>query len=509
MICIAAGVISSNSLSEFASGIVHGTQPSKHSLPNFKYSVPAKPICGQRSVLGGGPATAPADAVVVPAGSDVGIRLGKAHTTYWFAPGIHTLGANHYAQIVPGSGSAYIGAPGAILDGKHSNYYAFGGTAAHVTISYLTIQNFGTSGGNQNQGVVNHNSAAYWTIDHSTITQNAGAGVMLGTHNTLSYDCLSDNQQYGFNAYSPTAQPAALVLDHNEIVANDTYDWEAKVPGCGCSGGGKFWDVDGAVITNNRIVGNGSVGLWADTNNRGFEIRSNYIADNYSYGIIYEISYNAAIVNNTFVRNGLGGGPQNAGFPTSAIYISESGADSLVASDYNQTFEITGNSFVNNWGGVVLWENANRFCNSPANTSTGACTLDDPSVVNLKSCSPKNIKKLLYFNDCRWKVQNVSVSHNVFDFNPNSLGVKCTPQYNCGFQGIFSQFGTFPSWSPYHGTLVEEHITYGQNNHFSDNTYNGPWQFMAEQQGNVVSWWQWRSDPNGQDKGSTLRAVGF
>ena len=299
------------------------------------------------------------------------------------------------------------------------------------------------------------------------------------------------------------------MLDHNEIIGNDTYDWEAKVPGCGCSGGGKFWDVDGAVITNNWVVDNRSAGLWADTNNRGFEIRNNYIADNYSYGIIYEISYNAEIVNNTFVRNGLGAGPQNTGFPTSAIYISESGADSLVSSDYNQTFRITGNSFVNNWGGVILWENANRFCNSPANTSTGACTLVDPSVVNLKSCNPKNIKKPLYLSDCRWKVQNVSVDHNTFDFNPSSIGADCSPQRNCGFQGIFSQYGTYPSWSPYQGILVERHITFGQNNRFSRNTYNGPWQFMAEQQGNVVSWWQWRSDPDGQDKGSSLRVVGF
>ena len=206
MICVAAGVISSNSLSQFASGIVHGTQPSSHSLPNFKYSVPAKPTCGQSSILDG-PGTAPACAVVVPAGSDAGLHLDNAHTTYWFAPGVHTLGASRYTQILPGTGTAYIGAPGAVIDGEHRNYYAFGGIASHVTISYLTIQNFGTRGGNNNQGVVNHNSAANWTIDHSTIAQNAGAGVMLGTHNTLSYDCLSDNQQYGFNAYSPSVQP--------------------------------------------------------------------------------------------------------------------------------------------------------------------------------------------------------------------------------------------------------------------------------------------------------------
>lgn len=507
-ICVAFAVIASNGISQFASDIVHGAAPSQTVLPAYSYTVPGAAVCGQPSVLDG-PGSAPVRAVVVPAGSDSGIDLDMPHTTYWFAPGIHTLATGVYTQILPGVGATYVGAPGAILDGQHANYYAFGGDAPDVTISYLTVENFGVAGGNQNQGVVNHDSAANWTIDHSTITDNAGAGVMLGTHNTLSYDCLKDNQQYGFDAYAATGTPSDLVLDHNEITGNDTYNWEVKVPGCGCSGGGKFWDVDGAEVTDNWIIGNHSAGLWADTDNRGFQIVDNYFANNYSYGLTYEISYNALIGGNTFVRNGIGAGPKSPGFPTSAIYISESGADSRVASKYNKTLEITGNSFVDNWGGVILWENSNRFCNSPANTSTGACTLVDPSVVTVNSCNEANIDKEPYINDCRWKTQNVSVNHNVFDFSPAEVGVSCTPKNDCGFQGIFSEFGTYPSWSPYQGTIVEQHIVSDQDNHFYDNTYDGPWQFMAEAQGNVVSWWAWRSSPFGQDSGSTLDADGF
>ena len=101
---------------------------------------------------------------------------------------------------------------------------------------------------------------------------------------------------------------ANLVIDHNEIVGNDTYDWEKHQPGCGCTGGGKFWDVNGAVITDNWVHGNHSVGLWADTNNRGFDIEDNYIEGNFNSGLIYEISYNALIKGNAFVRNGLGAG---------------------------------------------------------------------------------------------------------------------------------------------------------------------------------------------------------
>ena len=466
-------------------------------------SSPPARICGNAAILGGGPTSAPAGAVSVPAGSNAGVDFSQPHTTYWFAPGVHTLGSGQYTQILPGRGSTYVGAPGAILDGRHDNLYAFGGSATGVTVSYLTVQNFGGEGENQDQGVVNENSASGWTVDHSTLKDNAGAGIMLGSHNALSYDCLADNQQYGFNAYSPDG-PVDLVLKNNEIAGNDSYNWEAHSPDCGCTGGGKFWDVKNAVIENNWIHDNHSVGLWADTNNRGFEFRNNYISDNYDYGLIYEISYNAVIEQNTFVRNGLKSGPKSNGFPVSAIYISESGSDHRVRGKYGSTFLIAKNSFIDNWGGVILWENADRFCNSPANTSTGTCTLVAPSVATIKSCNSANISRQPYFSDCRWKTQNVLVEDNLFSFKPSDIGPACTPANYCGFQGVFSEYGTYPSWSPYHKTVVEQQITFDQNNRFRANTYVGPWVFMVYEQGNVVNWTQWQGKPYQQDEGSTL-----
>jgi hypothetical protein len=469
---------------------------------------PASPpvrVCGNNAILGSGPKTAPAGAVTVPAGDNSDFAFNQDRTTYWFAPGTHVLGAGQYMQIIPGSWSKYIGAPGAVLDGKNTNFYAFGGYATHVSISYLTIENFGTVGGNQSQGVVNEDSASSWTIDHSTVAYNAGAGVMLGSYDTLSYDCLKDNGQYGFNAYSPSGS-VHLMLDHNEIAGNDTYNWEARQPGCGCSGGGKFWEVDGAVFSDNWVYDNHSAGLWADTDNRSFQITGNYISGNYSYGLIYEISYNALIQRNTFARNGLGEGPTGQGFPTSAIYISESGSDPQVPGKFNQVFLISDNSFLDNWGGVILWENSNRYCNSPANTSTGSCTLNDPGLIKLDSCNQQNINRQPYYSECRWKTENVLVSHNVFDFSPAEMGPSCTPANDCGFQGVFSQYGTYPSWSPYQGTSVEQHITFDQNNHFESNIYNGPWEFMARQQGDVVTWKQWHDNPYRQDKGSMMNS---
>ena len=254
-------------------------------------------VCGNSGILSGGPSTRPPGAVSVPAGDDSRVNFKRLHTTYWFAPGIHTLGPGQYSQIQPGAGSTFIGAPGAVLDGRQVNDYAFTGNAPDVTLSYLTIENFGTPGGNFNQGTVNTSSAPGWTIDHTTIEDNAGAGVMLGSRDTLLYDCLLKNQQYGFNAYAVPG-PDALTLDDNEIAENDTYNWEKHDPGCGCSGGGKFWNVNGASIEGNWVHANHNVGIWADTNNRGFNISDNYFDNNYAEALIYEISYNAQIEDN-------------------------------------------------------------------------------------------------------------------------------------------------------------------------------------------------------------------
>jgi hypothetical protein len=468
-------------------------------------------VCGNQAMLGGGPTTPPAGAIRVAAGSNAHVDWSRAHATYWFAPGVHTLGSGRYTQIRPGNGATFVGAPGAVLDGRKDNYYAFADSASNVRISYLTIQHFGTWGGNFNQGVVNIDSAPGWTIDHTTIRNNAGAGVMIGSHNTLSYDCLANNQQYGFNAYSPSG-PVGLVLDHNDISGNNTYNWEAVKSGCGCTGGGKFWRVRGAVITNNWVHRNRGVGLWADTNNRGFNIQGNYFQSNYDIGLFYEISYNALIKNNLFVRNAIGKGSTNPGFPTPALYISESGSDSRVGQVYNTTFDITGNMFINNWSGVVLWENANRFCGSPDNSSTGVCTLVSPSVANIKTCNRTHLFKATrtanpdYYDLCRWKTQNISLTSNLFRFEPAKIGRSCTAAKGCGFIGLFSEWGSDPSWSPYKGRSVEYHITYGQHNHFAANTYQGPWQFMALEQNRIVSWQTWRQQYH-QDTTSTMQAT--
>lgn len=110
-----------------------------------------------------------------------------------------------------------------------------------------------------------------------------------------------------------------------------------------------------------------------------------------------------------------------------------------------------GQRFTDNWSGIVAWENADRFAGSPANTSTGVATLVNPSVATVKACATKSkIKKQPYFDDCRWKTQNVIIDGNAFAIDPSKVH-GCKPSKGCGFNGVFSNYGSYPRWSPYQG----------------------------------------------------------
>jgi hypothetical protein len=468
-------------------------------------STPPVEICGNRDSRDG-PGEPPAGAVRVSTSERLDDVTAEhpAGTTFWLEAGVHRMGTEEFDQVIPKDGNRYLGAPGAVLDGQRSNRYAFTNHATGVTIAHLTITNFGPRRSNSNEGVVNHNSATGWTIERNTISGNAGAGVMIGSGNVIRENCLAENGQYGFNAYHADAV-RDIVLERNEITGNNTDDWEASIPGCGCTGGGKFWEVTGAEVIGNWVHDNRGVGLWADTNNAGFLIEGNFISANDAEGVVYETSYNAAIRNNTFVRNAIAKGPTNPSFPAGAIYISESGSDPRVASAHNEAFDISGNVLIDNWAGVILWENSDRFAGSPANTSTGANTLVNPGVVTAETCNAENIGTQPYIDDCRWKTQNVHVHDNVFTFSPEAIGTACVTHSGCGYNGLFANWGTFPDWSPYHGETVQDAITFDQSNLFYENSYSGPWHFVIHGQGNSVDWATWQGAPYDQDADSVIK----
>lgn len=463
---------------------------------------PGPAVCTSDALRG--PASPPQGAVVVSPSDDLPavVEASPAGSLFWLAPGVHRLGRGPFDQVIPRKGDTFVGGPGAVLDGQRISRYAFTGGAPGVTIAYLTIENFGGAATNNDEGVVNHDAAAGWAVLANTIRRNAGAGVMVGSDNRIVGNCLQANGQYGFNAYHPGGV-RNIELRGNEITGNNTDDWERRREGCGCTGGGKFWDTTGARIIGNWVHDNRGAGLWADTNNAGFLVQGNYISDNDAEGVFYETSYNAAVLDNTFVRNAIVNGPKNPGFPTAAVYLSESGSDPRVPGPYGERLRVSGNHFVDNWSGVLVWENADRFAGSPANTSTDATTLVNPKATVEACATPSMVARKPLFDDCRWKSQNILVEKNVFVLDPATVP-GCATSTSCGFNGVLSNYGTYPEWSPYQGFTVADQITFKQNNVWRNNDYTGPWSFIARSQDTVLDSAAWQAPPYGQDAASTF-----
>ncbi|MFI7118090.1 right-handed parallel beta-helix repeat-containing protein [Amycolatopsis sp. NPDC049868] len=438
----------------------------------------------------------PDGAVVVSPGTDLSAKTRElpAGTTFWLTEGEHTLGPDEFGQIIPKDGNAYLGAPGAVLDGRGVNRYAFTQQARDVVIRGLTIRGFAAP---RDQGVVNHDSGEHWTIEGNTIEDNRGAAMMAGPRQEILRNCLRNNGQYGINAYRFGGGITGLLVENNEITGNNTDDWETKEPGCGCSGGAKFWAVDGADIRGNWVHHNHGAGLWADTNNNDFLIEDNLIEDNEAEALFYEISYNVVVRGNTFRRNTLVQGRAFASrgddFPVGTVYISESGGEPRVRAR-TSLVEIVDNVFEDNWSGITLWENADRFCNSPANTSSGSCTLLVPSV---SSCSAPGISSRPLYDDCRWKTQRVSIHGNKF-----SHGSSCSGY--CGRMALLANFGTYPDWSPYRGASVSDAVTFRQENRWYDNAYWGEWRFVVHDTSRTVGVAEWQGAPYSQDACSSF-----
>jgi hypothetical protein len=471
--------------------------------PSPTSSVPAEAPARVCATPPAGPEQAPAGAVridpAVVADLDHKTRESPAGTTFWLAPGTHRLGDGQFDQVRPKDGNVYLGAPGAVLDGGGHNAYAFVGEASGVTVSHLTVRGFVAP---QDQGVVNHDSGARWVIEDNLLEDNRGAATMAGPGQVLRGNCLKDNGQYGLNAYGKDLRD--LTVTGNEFVGNNADDLEKKTPGCGCTGGMKFWQVDGADVRDNWIHGNHGPGVWADTNNNDFLIEHNLIEDNDGPAIFYEISYNAVIRDNLIRRNNLASGAEyekkGDTFPVAAIYLSEAGGEPRVKAR-TAGLEIYRNVLEDNWGGVTLWENADRFCNSPANTSTGDCTLLVPRTT---SCVRPGIAEKPLYDDCRWKTQHVAIHDNRFSVDPRRID--CTSL--CSRMAVLSNVGTYPDWSPYMGEVIQQAITFHQDNRWFDNTYVGPWVFTPVDPSARIGTEEWQAAPYGQDKGSTFSSNG-
>jgi len=508
-------------------------------------------------------------------------------TVYYLLPGVHvgTFQANRGDAFVGG----LSGGTASVLSGSYTENEAFDsnfsdGNQPGVTIEYLTIEKFLA----QAQGAaINQNANTGWTLRYDTLTLNApGAGMIAGADNTLEHNCMTLNGQYGFQSSDVnswgldalTGGPYNVTIEDNEISYNDTCDFEGTLNNAaigwskynpvparyrnahcgqvnpdGNEGGFKLWKTDGVTIMGNYIHNNWGPGIWADTDNANTTYTGNTITGNDGDAIIEEISYNFSITGNYMADNDWAGGLSNAGFPSPAIYVSQSGSDrkfggvprcpEASCSDqpaYSSESVISKNTFVNNGGNVFLWQNSDRFCSAGydsfctlvdgANSgpfTMSACKANLPSAsvntttyASARSGSPAQD----WWDGCMWWTSNVTVSQNTIYFDPAQIpDCNKTDWPDCGAGGVFAEYGIAKPYDQPRGWPILSQVTFFENDTWSRNVYDGPSPFYAWNQGNSVSWSQWTGQvsqgnkcsssderssgtctgPFGQDAGST------
>jgi hypothetical protein len=238
-------------------------------------------------------------------------------------------------------------------------------------------------------------------------SSGGGYAINLGNNTTVEHNCLTHNAQGAYNG----SNILGVNILHNEISWNglgeypDSSGTGASPYACGCSGGGKLFYTVNASVDYNYVHDNYNSGIWFDFENTGADISHNYIASNWSDGIDYEASYNANISDNTLVGNswashgtwpeGVHGGKCNGvtctqgggiisesfGFPQATISVTDSGGNAnltkisapstvpvqgcqsncTVTSRYSGHIRVTGNYFINNFGGVTVYTDTDRY----------------------------------------------------------------------------------------------------------------------------------------------------
>ena len=321
--------------------------------------------------------------------AEVSVAAGKSATSVTLTSssvpiirwGSYVIGADSYqVNSVSGKQSAYtIGfAKGGLDAGVAARvpvYY--GGDAGGVVVSYLDI----THDIHYGAGAV-IDTGAGWTITHnnihdgysdgtnipkatgghmaSTSGSGDGNGIFGGDESTIEYNCLSRMGNNAVDGWFDSNQK----FDYNEIYES-SYQND---PGCGCSAAAKWWGSLNTDIVGNAFIDDGLAGtsdIWLDNGNAGTNISGNYFEKAYANAIEDETGFNISIEDNIFADGGWGSGSGcgNANC-VGAVNINSSGGDDIPLSRYNNSVIVSDNQFLDNWGGVDIWESGMRNCES-------------------------------------------------------------------------------------------------------------------------------------------------
>ncbi len=287
------------------------------------------------------------------------VTLGSSTTP--LVPWQHVvIGTQDYeVSAVSGSQSGYtLTIPGGLDFAAAANtpvYY--NSDAGGVTVEYLDISDDLHS----TTGTLTLGSG--WTVAHNKIHDSyaPGEGVAYygGDESTIEYNCFSK-----MGIYAGGGTGTHTVFDYNEVYRTPM----EPDPGCGCSGGGKWWGTLNADIVDNAFIENGVGGgqpaVWLDNGNSGTLVSGNYFYHNVGTAFTNETGYNSDITDNLFQNDNWGTTGSGCGNSNCAgdVILNSSGGFDVPGSRYNNQMIITGNQFINDWGGITIWESGLRNC---------------------------------------------------------------------------------------------------------------------------------------------------
>jgi hypothetical protein len=215
-----------------------------------------------------------------------------------------------------------------------------------------------------------------WTVKHNNIhdgngSPGLGVAIGFGDRTLIEYNCISKMGDYGLNIGG--VDP---IFEYNEI-----YDTNYNPdPGCGCSGGGKWWGSLNADIINNAFIDDGPGGsapIWLDNGNSGTLIRGNYFDMDYGSSVLSETGYNLMITGNLFVDSGWGKGTGACGANCGgSVNLNTSGGFNVPGSRYENSVVVSDNQFINDWIGVDVWQSGQRSCENSGESGPGPGTDD-------------------------------------------------------------------------------------------------------------------------------------
>ena len=272
-------------------------------------------------------------------------------------------------------------------------------------------------------------------VENSTIENNPdGAGVMVDSNGVLNDDCLTKNGQYGFQTYSgsDSVPVTNLTITNNEISYNDTQNYDTDGTGDlrlyrrgqvlerpGRHGDGELHPrqrVGGAVDGHQQHRVRRERQLLLPQLGRGHHIRD----------LLQRLHHRQHVRRQRLDRR-----PQQPGHR--GHRDQQLRERPRVPGAYNTESVISGNVLTDNWGGVDIYEDSDRFCGTQSdNTSNDYCTLVNPSVYSVSSCTAHDTAAATpgqspdYYDNCRWKSQNILVTDNTLNLTPSNIGTDCT-----------------------------------------------------------------------------------